>query len=84
MWCNTLLQCGGGGLPLGLMMNCTVDEVALGGEVFLSSRELVWCELVRLVLFSMAVASPIYSGLGPLPKCWREGIPQRPDLKGAK
>ena len=30
----------------------------------------------------MVVASPIYSGLGPLPKYEREGIPQWPDLKG--
>ena len=37
LWCNTLLQCGGGGLPLGLMMNSTEDELASGGEVFLSS-----------------------------------------------
>ena len=26
-----------------------MDELASGGEVFLGSRELVWCELVRLV-----------------------------------
>ena len=61
-----------------------MDELASGGEVFLSSRELVWCELVPFVLLSMVVASPIYSGLGSLPKCWREGIPQWPDLKGDK
>ena len=28
------------------------------------------------------VASPIYRGPGPLPKCTREGIQQRPNLKG--
>ena len=28
------------------------------------------------------VASTLYSGLGPLSKYEREGIPQRPDLKG--
>ena len=50
--------------------------------MFLSSGELVTCELVRFVLLSMVVASPIYSGLGPLPKCWWEGIPQWPDMKG--
>ena len=37
--------------------------------MFLSSRELVWCEIVWLVFSSMVVASPIYSGIGPLPKC---------------
>ena len=52
--------------------------------MFLSSRELVWCEPVRLILSSMVVASPIYSGLGPISKCWWDGIPQRPDLKGDK
>ena len=61
-----------------------MDEQSLGGEVFL-----VWCMLALLVLIlfcplSMVVASPIYSGLGPLPKYEREGIPQRPDLKGDK
>ena len=29
MWCNTLLQCGGGGLPLGLMMNSTRGKNSL-------------------------------------------------------
>ena len=40
--------------------------------------------LVLLVLLSpsMVVASPIYGGLGLLPKYEREGIPQWPDLKG--
>ena len=33
---------------------------------------------------SSVVASPIYSGLGPLPKYEREGIPQQRDLKGDK
>ena len=33
---------------------------------------------------SMVVASPIYSGLGTLPKYEREGITQRPNLKGDK
>ena len=28
LWCNTLLQCGGGGLPLGLMMNSTRGRTA--------------------------------------------------------
>ena len=62
-----------------------MDELASGGEVFLGSRELVWCELVPLVFpRSKVVASPIYSGLGPLPKCWREGIQRWLDLKGDK
>lgn len=43
--------------------------------------------LALLVLIpspSMVVANPTYSGLGPLPKYEREGIPQWPDLKGDK
>ena len=28
LWCNTLLQCGGGGLPLGLRMNNTRGRTA--------------------------------------------------------
>ena len=28
LWCNLLLQCGGGGLPLGLMMNSTRGRTA--------------------------------------------------------
>ena len=59
-----------------------MDEQASGGEVFLS-----WCGgRVRMdPLFpTMVVASPIYSGLGPLPKYEREGIPQRRYLKGDK
>ena len=69
-----------------------MDELALGGEVFLRSRELVrWLgengfDPARSKLDAPLWwwLSPIYSGLGPLPKCWREGIPQRPDLKGDK
>ena len=57
-----------------------MDEQASGGEVFLS-----WCGVCWFYLFSsMVVASPIYSGLGPLPKYEREGIPQRLDLEGDK
>ena len=52
----------------------TKDEQALGGEVFLS-----WCGGL-LVLVSVPLLgwwlSPIYSGLGTLPKYEREGIPQ--------
>ena len=65
----------------GLWMNYYKDEQASGGEVFLS-----WCgarvgmDLSLLWLW----LSPIYSGLGPLPKYEREGIPQRRDLKGDK
>ena len=65
--------------------------------MFLSSDELVrWCVWNRSIYFLLlggmdpvqdempptVVASPIYSGLGLLPKCRREGIPQRPILKG--
>ena len=57
-----------------------MDELASGGEVFLS-----WCVLkLEWISLPMVVASPIYSGLGPLPKYEREGIPQRWDLKGDK
>ena len=35
LWCNTLLQCGGGGLPLGLMMNSTREGQPPEVEVFL-------------------------------------------------
>ena len=65
-----------------------MDELASGGEVFLSSIELVrWLDEKGSDLFVPPLwwwLSPIYIGLGPLPKCWREGIPQRPDLKGNK
>src|SRR4051812_4680840 len=40
LWCNTLLQCGGGGLPLGLMMNSTREEQPPEVEVFLCSADL--------------------------------------------
>ena len=60
--------------------------------MFLSSRELVrWLDENGSDLSIMFVpfVPPlwwwlclIYSGLCPLPKCWREGIPQQPDLKG--
>ena len=40
LWCNTLLQCGGGGLPLGLMMNNTREERAPEVEAFSSSVSL--------------------------------------------
>ena len=43
-----------------------MDEVASRGEVFLSSRELVGCELDAPLWWWL---SPIYSGHGPLPKC---------------
>ena len=63
-----------------------MGEQASGGEMFLS-----WCGVLLVlgfslgsVVLSMVVASPIYSGLGPLPKYEREGIPQRRDLKGDK
>ena len=43
LWCNTLLQCGGGGLPLGLMMNNTREERPPEVEAFLCSVTLcVW------------------------------------------
>ena len=35
-------------------------------------------------LLSTMVASPIYRGPGPLPNVRREGIPQRPSLKGGQ
>ena len=65
-----------------------MDELASGGEVFLGSRELVRLSGESGSDLSVSPLwwwlSPIYSGLFPLPKCWQEGIPQRPDLKGAK
>ena len=62
-----------------------MDEMSLGGDVFLSLRELVWWSGENLSDPPLWWwLSPIYSGLGPLPKCWREGITQRPDLKGDK
>ena len=72
--CNTLLLlCGG--LPLGGLW---MDEYN-GGE---SSRGVLLP--VEKMILAMVVASPIYSGLGPHfpPKLRREGIPQRPNLKG--
>ena len=53
--------------------------------MFLSSRELVrWSGENESDPLLWWWLSPIYSGLGPLPKCWREEIPQWPDLKGDK
>ena len=78
--CNTLLLlCGGS--PLGGLW---MDEYN-GGEssrgVLLPVGKMV-SPLEKMIL-AMVVASSIYSGLGPLPpKCRREGIPQRPNLKG--
>ena len=68
LWFNTLLQCGGGGLPLGLMMNSTREEQPPEVEVFLwlGSRS-GWMRL-RSHLSSTMVARPIYRGPGPLPK----------------
>ena len=40
LWYNTLLQCGGGGLPLGLTMNNTKEERPPEVEAFLSSVSL--------------------------------------------
>ena len=40
LWGNTLLQCGGGGLPLGLMMNNTREERPPEVEAFLGSVSL--------------------------------------------
>ena len=59
-----------------------MDELASGAEVFLSSRELVRGSGENGSSPLWWWLSPIYSGLGPLPKCWREGIPQWPDLNG--
>jgi len=42
LWCNTLLQCGGGGLPLGLMMHSTRGRTASWGWGVLVLGELVW------------------------------------------
>ena len=53
--------------------------------MFLSLRELVrWSDENGSDPHLWWWLSPIYSGLGPLPKYWREGIPQWSDLKGDK
>ena len=53
LWRNTLLQCGGGGLPLGLMMNNTRAERPPDVEAFLCSMSLC----VRWSLFLAQVFS---------------------------
>ena len=74
-----------GGLPLGLMMNNTREEQPPEVEVFLCSvcgQGLAKDQMPEAQLPPTVVASPIYRGPGPLPKCRQEGIPQRPISKG--
>ena len=80
LWCNTLIQCGGGGLPLGLMMNSTREELPPEVEVFLC----IWtCVSLELFSPSTVVASPIYGGPVLFPNIEQEGSQQwRANLKG--
>ena len=67
------------------------DEKYKGKNGLLRRGVLVLGELVVVLVtldppppslsVAMVAASPIYRGSGPLPKCRRESIPQRPSLK---
>ena len=80
LWCNTLLQCGGGGLPLGLMMNSTREEQPLEVEVFLCVRACarLWIQWLLLWWLDLFI-----EGLVLFPNIEREGSQQwRASLKG--
>ena len=80
MWCNTLLQCGGGGLPLGLMMNSTREEQPPEVEVFLCVRACARLSIRWLLLWWLDL---FIEALALFPNIEREGSQQwRANLKG--
>ena len=74
MWC--------GGLPRRAEDELVQWMNSLRRRGVLELDELVYASSTCSHPPSMVVVSPIYSGLGPLPKYEREGIPQWMDLKG--
>ena len=78
LWCNTLLQCGGGGLPLGLMMNSRREEQPPEVEVFLClvgvRMEWILSQISCLLLWWLVL---FIEALDLSPNVRQEGIPQR-------
>ena len=80
LWCNTLLQCGGGGLPLGMMMNSTREEQPPEVEVFLWECWLLDLFQLFLLLWWLDL---FIEALVLFPNIKREGSQQwRANLKG--